>query len=905
MIGKSISHYRIVEKLGGGGMGVVYKAEDTKLGRLVALKFLPEELTKDHQAVERFKREARAASALNHPNICVIYDIDEYEGQPFIAMELLEGETLKQRIGVRARHLSRRSRDGVPLPTDTLLDLAIQIADALDAAHAKGIIHRDIKPANIFVTNRGQAKVLDFGLAKLTPQMLRSAQHDIKGGVTLSASEGSRDLPTASLGEELLTSPGAVMGTVAYMSPEQARGEELDARTDLFSFGAVLYEMATGKPAFGGTTTAVIHDAILNRAPTSPLDLNPDLPPELERIISKAVEKDRDVRYQVASEIRADLKRLKRDTESGRAAAVAPVYDRRPEDARLRRALQRRLAIALASVVIIAGAVLAYWLTRPLPIPKITGSVQVTRDGRTKFPPALTDGSRLFFMARVGTGLALYQVSIAGGEAVSISSPLFAGNLAGISPDGSELLVQSLEGNLPEGPLWVYPALAGSRHRLGSVLSYDAAWSPDGQVLVYTKGQDLYMARGDGTGSRKLVSVPGIAQWPRWSPDQGRLRFTVQEPNSEASTLWEVSADGTNLHPLLPAWHNPPAECCGSWTPNGRYYVFTSSRNRRTDVWVLCEGGVLLRKGSQEPVQLTAGPLSFLGPVPSRDGKRIFVVGSQPRGELVHYDAKVREFVPGLSGISAEGVDFSRDEQWVTYVAFPDGTLWRSKVDGTERLQLTFPPMFAYLPRWSPDGRQIAFQAIAPDKPWAMYLISADGADPQRVLPGAGDIGWSADGRSLVFSDTPPFFAPRPSGKMAIHLMDLTTRRVSTVPGSEGAYSPRCSPDGHYLAAIRAGPETLLLFDFATLKWAELAKVRVGFPSWSHDSKYVYLDSPEGEPAFYRVRIGDHKLEKLLSLTRLPLTGFFGWTGVTPDGSPLVLRNIGTQEIYALDWEAP
>jgi len=625
----------------------------------------------------------------------------------------------------------------------------------------------------------------------------------------------------------------------------------------------------------------------------------------LERIINKALEKDRDLRYQSAGDIRADLKRLKRDTDSGRAAAVAPVYDRRPEDARLRRALQRRLAIALASVVIIAGAVLAYWLTRPLPIPKITGSVQVTRDGRTKFPPALTDGSRLFFMARVGTGLALYQVSIAGGEAVSISSPLFAGNLAGISPDGSELLVQSLEGNLPEGPLWVYPALAGSRHRLGSVLSYDAAWSPDGQVLVYTKGQDLYMARGDGTGSRKLVSVPGIAQWPRWSPDQGRLRFTVQEPNSEASTLWEVSADGTNLHPLLPAWHNPPAECCGSWTPNGRYYVFTSSRNRRTDVWVLCEGGVLLRKGSQEPVQLTAGPLSFLGPVPSRDGKRIFVVGSQPRGELVHYDAKVREFVPGLSGISAEGVDFSRDEQWVTYVAFPDGTLWRSKVDGTERLQLTFPPMFAYLPRWSPDGRQIAFQAIAPDKPWAMYLISADGADPQRVLPGAGDIGWSADGRSLVFSDTPPFFAPRPSGKMAIHLMDLTTRRVSTVPGSEGAYSPRCSPDGHYLAAIRAGAETLLLFDFATLKWAELAKVRVGFPSWSHDSKYVYLDSPEGEPAFYRVRIGDHKLEKLLSLTRLPLTGFFGWTGVTPDGSPLVLRNIGTQEIYALDWEAP
>src|SRR5580693_8780299 len=536
-------------------MGVVYRAEDTRLGRNVALKFLPDDISQDPLAIDRFRREARTASSLNHPNICTIYDIEEFAGRPFIAMELLEGQTLKRRTAKKSVEVSE------------LVDIGIQIADGLEAAQAKGIVHRDIKPANIFLVERGPAKILDFGLAKFA-EYRQPAE-----------SSGESSMPTDRhvLDGAVITSPGSSRGTVAYMSPEQARGRELDARTDLFSLGVVLYEMATGVVPFGGSAVALIFDGILNSSAAPARKRNSSLPAGLENILAKALEKDLPLRYQTAAELRADLKRLKRDLDLGQSGAsvAMPGVREVPE----KHSSPRWQTWALVGGALITLAViLGYVPSLPVAAPRVLRTVQLTNTNRPK-SDVVTDGSRLYFIEGQS---ALAQTSVTGGDTFPVPNSLENTGFSGvfdISSDGSALLMNTARGTSLDGPLWSVPVLGGSPRRLGNLEGHAGAWSPDGKQLVYCKRNEIFMAKSDGGEPRRLLPAAGTASDIRWSPDGSILRFTVNDPKTNNRSIWQASTDGSNLHRLLPGWSDAPDECCGKWTPDGKYFIFQARRS--------------------------------------------------------------------------------------------------------------------------------------------------------------------------------------------------------------------------------------------------------------------------------------------------------------------------------------
>ena len=484
-----------------------------------------------------------------------------------------------------------------------------------------------------------------------------------------------------------------------------------------------------------------------------------------------------------------------------------------------------------------------------------------------------------------------------------------------VSPDGSELLVGTRAAFETEVPLWILPVLGGSPRRVGDVLvnpDGGAAWSPDGQKIVYARGSDLYTVKTDGTDSRKLLTVSGTPSLPRWSPDGKRVRFTLIASQSGTRSIWEVAANGSNLHQFLPGWNNPTAEESGVWTVDGKYFIFQATHDNLYGLWAVLEKTGFFHKGSPQPVLLASGPVDFWLPMPSKEGKRLFVLGTQARGELVRYDAKTRQFAPYLGGISASDVAFSKDAEWACYVAFPEGTLWRSKLDGSQKLQLTVPPMNVYLPRWSPDGKRIAFMGKMPGKAVKNYVVSADGGTPQQLMPGErneADPHWSPDGNSILFGRWPNYLIPEPAEAKGLLLFDLKTKQITKIPGSEGLYSPRWSPDGRYIATFDYDSRKLILFDLTTHQRVELATFVSGliFPNWSRDGTWIQVWGNGGEGGLFRLRLSDHKIERVVSYKEIGPFGEGGWdwNGLAPDDSLLVMRNHNTTEVYALEWEAP
>ncbi|HYM12989.1 MAG TPA: protein kinase [Bryobacterales bacterium] len=870
--GTNLGRYRVVSRIGAGGMGEVYLAEDTQLDRRVALKVLPAEVAQDPDRMRRFVQEAKAASALNHPNICVIHEIGEADGVRFLVMEYVEGVPLSDKVG------------GRPMATGEILDLGIQIADALEEAHAKGITHRDIKPANILITPKGQVKVLDFGLAKMG---------------------APRGQTASEVATQAMTEPGMVMGTTRYMSPEQALGKDVDQRSDLFSLGVALYEMATGKQPFTGPTTAVLFDELLHKTPEPAASVNPAVPPKLEEIISKALEKDRDVRYQTAADLRADLKRLKRDLETGKtaatsvAAAVAAPAATRP---RAKRWIWPVASVGLA--VAVGGAV---WFLRPGPRPPAAApsTVPVTTYAGLEVDPAFSPDGRQIAFAWNGEkedNLDIYVKRVDSGAPLRLTTDPASDRDPVWSPDGAYLAFVRESGK--EGGIYLVPSLGGPERRLTDVAPPNAAfrftkrlaWSPDGKWLAVADGSatsSMFLVSME-TGERKKLtspeSGPGDSQ-PAFSVDGRKLAFSrvLADVSRELYTVPVSGGEAARLTFDGRFAMNPV------WTPDGESILFASNRSGAFLIWKVAASGGTPERASAVSANTASFSLSPRGDrLAYTDSFSDTNIWKVEVGESKRAAGRPVELIASTRADTTP--QFSPDGKRIAFASGRSGAgeIWVCNANGSNAVQLTsYRGLTVGSPWWSPDGKRIAYDA-RPAGSAEIFVMNADGG-PARQLTHepSEDIvpSWSRDGRWI-------YFASDRSGSMQIWRMTPDGGAPAPITKT-GAFVSQESPDGKYLyyAKGRSVPGVWRIPTSGGPEEPVLEQVQAGFERlWAVVSDGIYFMHP-GEPHHPVISFFDFATRQARPVATLEkdTIGGPGGLAVSPDERTILYPQVDQQ----------